>query len=52
MNCNYLVTELWVCCRPLWKVLANADKILLLLFTQQVRHKFGGNLTHVLTHMA
>jgi hypothetical protein len=52
MNCNYLLNTLWVCFRPLWKVLVHAEMILLLLLTKQERHKFGGNLTHVLIHTA
>ena len=37
---DYLQKELWVSFRPLWKVLASVDVILLLL-TKHVEYKFS-----------
>lgn len=44
MKCAHLQK---VCFKPLLKVLAHVDMTLLLLLTQQARHKFGANLMHV-----
>jgi hypothetical protein len=40
ITCDYLRKEPWVSFRPLWKVLASVDMILLLL-AQQVEYKFS-----------
>jgi hypothetical protein len=47
MTCDYLQREFLVSCKPLLKVLACADMILLLILSQHTGHKIWGNLMHI-----